>query len=96
MKRWRCITSAGDRITTQKELRVLYYAVFREATGVSEETVRSAAPTAADLYLEISRTYGIPYDLSMLTVALNDQVVPWSSPLGDGDTVVFLAPFAGG
>lgn len=80
----------------QKELRILYYAAFREATGLSEETVRSAARTAADLYREISHMYGIPYELSTLTVAFNDQVVPWSSPLGDGDTVVFLAPFAGG
>lgn len=83
-------------MTTQKEFRILYYAVFREATGLSEETVRSAAPTAADLYREISRTYGIPYGLSTLTVALNDQVVPWDTPLKNGDTVVFLAPFAGG
>ena len=83
-------------MTTLKELRIVYYAAFREATGVSEETVRSAAPTAADLYREISRMYGIPYELSTLTVALNDQVVPWDTPLKNGDTVVFLAPFAGG
>ena len=83
-------------MTTRKELRIIYYAAFREATGLGEETLLSEALTAADLYREISRTHGIPYDLSVLTVAVNDQVVPWSTALGSGDTVVFLAPFAGG
>ena len=80
----------------QKAFHIQYYAAFREATGLAEETVRSAAATAADLYREVSLKHGIPYDLSILRVALNEQVVPWSSALNDGDTVVFLAPFAGG
>jgi sulfur-carrier protein len=79
-----------------KVLHVLYYAAFREATGLSEETVRSAAPTAADLYRELSLAHGIRCATSVLRVALNDCVVPWDSPVSDGDTVVFLAPFAGG
>ena len=80
----------------EKAVHILYFAAFREATGAGEETVRSSATTAADLYHEVSRRHGIPYDLSILRVALNDVVVPWSSPVKDGDTVVFLAPFAGG
>jgi len=83
-------------MAAQKELHVQYYAAFREATGLSEETVRSAAGTAADLYQELSRKHGISYGLSVLRVALNDHVVPWDTPVADGDTVVFLAPFAGG
>jgi sulfur-carrier protein len=83
-------------MTMRKALRILYYAAFREAAGRGEETVLSAAATAEDLYREIASRYGISYDLSILRVALNDQVVPWSSPVADGDTVVFLAPFAGG
>ncbi len=80
----------------QKHLHIQYYAALREAVGLGEETVRSTATTAADLYWEIARDHGITFDLSILTVALNDQVVPWTSPLHDGDTCVFLAPFAGG
>ena len=80
----------------QKTLRILYFAAFRESAGTGEETVLSSAMTAADLYQEASRRHGIPYDPSILRVALNDVVVPWSSPVNDGDTVVFLAPFAGG
>jgi molybdopterin converting factor small subunit len=75
---------------------IQYYAALREAVGLGEETVQSAATTAADLYREIARNHGITFDLSILTVALNDRVVPWTSPVHDGDTLVFLAPFAGG
>jgi sulfur-carrier protein len=80
----------------EKALHILYYAAFREATGRGEENMRSFAMTAADLYGEVARRHGIPYDISILRVAVNEEVVPWSSPVRDGDTVVFLAPFAGG
>lgn len=80
----------------QKSFHIQYHAALREAAGLSEETVRSAATTAADLYREIARQHRIPFDQSILTVALNDQIVPWSSLISDGDTVIFLAPYAGG
>jgi len=80
----------------EKSVHICYYGAFREATGLREETVRSAAATAADLCDEIGRQHGVKFDLSVLRVALNDQVVPWTSEVSEGDTVVFLAPFAGG
>jgi len=79
-----------------KSVHIHYYGPFREAAGLSEETVQSAAVTAADLSDEISRQRGVRFDLSVLRVALNDQVVPWTTEVADGDTVVFLPPFAGG
>ena len=80
----------------RKSVRIEYYAALREAAGREEETVVSAAGTAADLYREIALKRSIPYELSTLTVALNDRVVPWSTQVSDGDTVIFLAPYAGG
>jgi sulfur-carrier protein len=79
-----------------KSFHMQYYAAFRDAAGVPGETIQSAAGTASELYTEIARRHGINFDFSFLGVALNDQVVPWTSRLSDGDTVVFLAPFAGG
>ncbi|MGO9310121.1 MAG: MoaD/ThiS family protein [Spirochaetia bacterium] len=81
---------------TEKCLHIRYYAALREAAGRAEETVRTAAATAEDLYRERARQYLIAYDVSRLTVALNDQVVPWNTRVGDGDTVIFLPPYAGG
>jgi sulfur-carrier protein len=83
-------------MTSEKSIHIQYYAALREAAGRDDETVTSSAGTAADLYREIARRRDIPFDLACLTVALNDQVVPWSSPVSDGDRVVFLAPYAGG
>ena len=79
-----------------KSLHVLYFAAFSDATGKREETWMSGAATAAELYQEIAARYGFPFDRSVLGVACNDQVVEWDAELRDGDSVAFLAPFAGG
>jgi len=79
-----------------KTLRMHYYAAFREAAGLSEEALRSAAVTAADLYDEVALLHRFSFDRSVLRVVLNDTIVPWTAELRDGDRVVFLAPFAGG
>ena len=80
----------------QITLRVAYYAVLRERAGVREETVQSGAASPLELYREISSRHGFAIDPSSLRVAVNDQIVAWDAPLADGDTVVFLPPFAGG
>lgn len=83
-------------MTARKSVKMCYYAVFREAAGRSEEALESAALTAADLYDEVAAMHGFPFDRAILRVVVNDTIVPWSSEVKDGDTVVFLAPFAGG
>ena len=50
----------------------------------------------AELYDEAARKHGFRFDRSSLSVALNHAVVPWTAEIHDGDTVAFLAPFAGG
>ena len=81
---------------TNKALRMRYYAAFREAAGRSEEELASAAVTASELYQEVAALHGFSFDRSVLRVVLNDTIVPWTAEVKDGDTVVFLAPFAGG
>ena len=83
-------------MAAQKSVRVEYFAAFREAAGVCEEAVRSAAETAADLYTEVAAAHGFRLDRSSLGVAVNDAIAPWSTKLQDGDRVAFLTPFAGG
>ncbi len=79
-----------------KSVRILYFAAFHEATGVREETWRSSAETAAELYAEVAARYGFPFERSILGGARNDEIVPWSTKVQDGDSLAFLAPFAGG
>jgi sulfur-carrier protein len=77
-------------------VHLCYYASLREAAGVAEESLVSAAPTAAALYDEVTRLHGLREGRASLRVAVNDRIVPWDTRIADGDTVVFLPPFAGG
>ncbi len=88
--------SGAERGAARKELRVQYFAALREAAGTGEELVHSTARTAAELYDEVAARHCFPWQRAHLRVALNEKVEPWTAELRDGDTVVFLAPFAGG
>jgi len=83
-------------MSADKSLRILYFAAFHDVTGRREEPWRSGAATAGELYAEVAARYHFPFDRSVLQVARNDEIVPWSTRLEDGDSVAFLAPFAGG
>jgi molybdopterin synthase sulfur carrier subunit len=83
-------------VAADKTLRMHYYAAFREATGLSEEELHSAAVTTAQLYDEVALRHRISFDRSILRVVVNDKIVPWTAQVRDGDRVVFLTPFAGG
>jgi molybdopterin converting factor subunit 1 len=79
-----------------KTVRVRYFAILREQSGLDEETVTTAAPTAAELYDELRSRHGFVLSRERLRVAINDDFRPWTTPLQDGDTLVFIPPVAGG
>lgn len=79
-----------------KTVRVRYFAILREQRGLDDETVTTAAPTAAELYDELRARHGFGLTRERLRVALNDDFKPWATPLRDGDTLVFIPPVAGG
>ena len=78
------------------DVHVQYFAVLRERAGLSQETVATAAATAADLYDELAARHPFGLPRSMLRVAVNDEFADWSRPLGAGDRIVFIPPVAGG
>jgi molybdopterin converting factor small subunit len=75
---------------------VRYYAVFREQRGLSQETVETAAPTAAALYEELRARHGFTLDGAMVRAAVNRAFRPLDTPLANADEVVFIPPVAGG
>jgi molybdopterin converting factor small subunit len=75
-----------------KQIKVQYYAVFREQKGRSEETVETSAMTAGDLYAEL----GLKLDPKLVRASINLQFQPMDAELSTGDTVVFIPPVAGG
>ncbi|MEE8077567.1 MAG: MoaD/ThiS family protein [Pseudomonadales bacterium] len=79
-----------------KMIHIQYFAVLRELAGRSDEAVATDAETAAQLYGELLERYGFTLDPNQLRVVVNDAFGEWTTPLRDGDEVVFLPPVAGG
>lgn len=73
-----------------------YYAQLREQAGAGGEQVTTTAGSLRDLYEEAAARHGFSLPADALKVAVNAQFSEWSRPLGDGDTVVFIPPVAGG
>ena len=86
----------GDHIPVMQQLKIQYFALMREQSGRSEETLETAAATPADLYAELKARYGFTLPREQLKVAVNSEFAPWSRPLASGDAVVFIPPVAGG
>ena len=79
-----------------KAIHVQYFAILREQRGLSRETLSTTAATAVDLYTELQAKHGFSLPADRLRVAINDEFMAWSAPLGDGAAVVFIPPVAGG
>ncbi len=77
------------------QVRIEYFAILREHVGRSSEELNTEARTAADLYHELRTRYDLP-EIGRLKVAINDEFGDWQTPLGDGDSIVFIPPVAGG
>ncbi len=79
-----------------KQVTVLYFAQFQEKRGVPRESLTTESATAIELYRELCAQYDLMYDPDTVRVAVNNELEVWDTAVNDGDTVVFLAPFAGG
>ena len=78
------------------QLQVQYFALFREQSGTSRETVRTTARTPAELYEELRARHAFKLAPTQLKVAINTEFRDWQTPLANGDHVAFIPPVAGG
>lgn len=81
---------------TARQLTVQYFALLREQAGRREERLLSTARTPAELYQELRGRYPFTLGTEALRVAVNAEFAEWSTPLHEGDAVVFIPPVAGG
>ena len=79
-----------------KQVHIQYFAVLREQAGRSQESLDTNAATPAELYEQVRAAHGFALPRAMLRVAVNDEFRDWSTPLAQGDRVVFIPPVAGG
>lgn len=79
-----------------KTLDVEYFALFRERTGVTRETVRLGAGSPAELFAMLSERHAGLVPLRNMKVAVNDEMASLTTRLSDGDRVLFFPPVSGG
>jgi molybdopterin converting factor subunit 1 len=82
--------------TKEKLVQICYFAVLRELSGISEESINTSAETAEQLYDELTKIHNFTLNKELIKVAINDSFVPWNTTLNPDDTVVFIPPVAGG
>ncbi len=78
------------------QVRVSYFALFREAAGKNEELVDTSAAIAGELYRELAARYGFTLAEAQVKVAVNDVFAEHVTQLRQGDHVIFIPPIAGG
>jgi len=79
-----------------KRIRVQYFASLREQRGLAQESLVTEAATAGDLYNELRARHGFTLQPERIRAAVNDEFTAWTTPLREGDALVFLPPVAGG
>ena len=78
------------------QVRVRYFAAFRDATGVETEQVDTAASTVGELFGEmVGRFEALQHEPAAL-VAINDELTDWKAGFSEGDEILFFPPVAGG
>lgn len=78
------------------DIRVRYFAAFREATGIESEALETSTVSPAELFEECRKRHQGLENYSTSMVAINDEMAAWDAPLNEGDEVLFFPPVAGG
>jgi sulfur-carrier protein len=79
-----------------KQIRVQYFALLREQSGLSSEVCATNAQNPRELFSELSHKHGFSLPVERLAVAVNNEFSRWDNELAEGDVVVFIPPVAGG
>ncbi len=84
--------------TFYMNIRMRYFASFREITGRNEEilTLPAGAGVADVRALLLARYPRLQAIMERSACAVNHSYVPQDTPLHDGDEVVFIPPVGGG
>lgn len=77
-------------------VRVLYFASLRDAAGVADESVVSAAASLRALYGELRERHGFALPAERLRVAVDGAFATWDGALVEGSEVAFIPPVSGG
>ena len=79
-----------------KQFTVKWFAAYRDATGLEQEQVQSAAQSPAELFAEMMQHHPDLAQYSRALVAINDDMAQWDATLQGGENILFFPPVAGG
>jgi len=77
-------------------VKVKYFALFREQAGVESESIDWSGGTAAELFQKMTREHDALMPQAAALVAVNDEMTGWETQLSEGDEILFFPPVAGG
>jgi molybdopterin converting factor subunit 1 len=77
-------------------IKVRYFALFREQAGCDSETVEWTGGTAAELFRLMAKKHPSLKKEAAALVAVNDEMRSWETVLNNDDEVLFFPPVAGG
>lgn len=81
-------------------IEVVYFAWVRERIGFPRETVETSAATVMDLVDDLrarEERYAAAFaDITALRVAVDQNLVPFDTPLSGAREVAFFPPMTGG
>lgn len=77
-------------------LRLEYFAQFREQAGTGGEEVDTDATDLTSLYASLAERHGFDLERTHVRVAVNHAIAAWSAPIQENDIITFLPPVAGG
>ena len=80
----------------KKSLRLLYFAILRESTGISTEDLSTSANTPKELYTELKERWNLSITENELRVAVNGEFADMEDNLNEGDEIAFIPPVSGG
>ncbi len=82
--------------STTITIKVRYFALLREETGIEAETLTMAPGTLSDLYKLLQERYKFSLPLDAVRAAVNNRFCSWQTNLCEGAEIVFVPPVAGG
>ncbi len=73
-----------------------WFAAYRDATGLEQQSIRSSANSPAELFAEMVRLHPDLGQYTRALVAINDEMAQWDANLEGGEQVLFFPPVGGG
>lgn len=80
----------------KKQVNLRYFASLRDQSGRASERRETQSSVASELYEELKMAYCFKLSIDEIRVAINGEFAKLSTPVNEGDEIVFIPPVSGG